>query len=93
MIFRYEFGTDDVGVTWTPKDGNYDPSHYTVQFFENNTKTETITISAESNSLAAQFTASFSTTVDVRAKITVTSKCNQTTNGVFTETLTITSTS
>ncbi len=93
MIFRYEFGTDDVGVTWTPKDGNYDPSHYTVQFFENNTKTESVTISAESNNLVAGFTASFSATVDVHAKITVTSKCNQTTDGVFTDTLTITSTS
>ncbi len=87
----YEFNT--VGVTWRNNDGNYDPSHYTVQLFENNTLTGSTVISAESNRLEAIFAVSFSATVNVYAKITVTSKCNQTSDGVFTDTFTITSAS
>ncbi len=87
----HEFNT--AGVTWRNNDGNYDPSHYTVQLFANNTLTESTVISAESNRSVAEFTASFSGTVNVYAKITVTSKCNQTSNGVVTDTFTITSAS
>ncbi len=87
----YEFNT--AGVTWKNNDGDYDPSHYTVQLFANNTLTESTVISAESDRLVAEFTVSFSTTVNVYAKITVTSKCNQTSDGVFTDNFTITSAS
>ena len=88
MIF-YDFNTAGVRVTWMNNDGLYDPSHYTVQLFANNTLTESSVIFAGSNRLV--FAVSFSATVNVHAKITVTSKCNQTSDGVFTDTITITS--
>ncbi len=90
MIF-YNSTTADVRVTWRHKNGSYDPSHYTVQLFENNTGTESIAIPAENNSLVATFSVSFSGTMDIHARVTVMSKCNQTTDGVVTDTITITS--
>ncbi len=88
MIF-YDFNTAGVRVTWMNNDGLYDPSYYTVQLFANNTLTESSVIFAGSNRLV--FAVSFSATVNVHAKITVTSKCNQTSDGVFTDTITISS--
>ncbi len=76
-----------VRVNWTPHNGNYDPSHFTIQVFEPNTNTaiNSIAISAESNSYEAILAVPFSATMDVYARVTVTSKCNQTTNGVMTD--------
>ncbi len=89
-LFRPEdYNTASVKVNWAHNNGNYDPSHYTVQLFENNTETEYITISAESNSLVAIFSVSFNAMVDVHARITVTSKCNETTKGILTRTIRI----
>ncbi len=80
-----------VEVTWLHTGGNYDPSHYTVQLFVNTADPVTVVISAESNSTLAVFSVPFvNTTVNVTARITVTSKCGQTTTGVFTDTVTIT---
>ncbi len=90
-VIFYEFNTAGVRVTWMNNDGLYDPSHYTVQLIANNNLTESTVIFAESNRLVAVFAASFSATVNVYAKITVTSKCNQTSDGVFTDTIPITS--
>ena len=87
-----EFNTAGVEVNWTHNNGNYDPSHFTIHLFENNTDTqiESIAISAESNSYGAILAVPFSATVyNVYARITVTSKCNQTTNGVVTNTIRI----
>ncbi len=83
-----------VELTWRNTKGNYDPSHYTVQLFANNTLIGSTVISASSR-LVAEFATpfTFSGTVNVYAKITVTSKCNQESDGVFTDTFTITSTS
>ncbi len=90
MIF-YNFTTAVVGVTWGHNNGSYDPSHYTVQLFANNTETESMAIPAENNSFVATFSVSFSGAMDIYARVTVMSKCNQTTDGVVTDTITITS--
>ncbi len=87
-----EVNVAGVRVNWTPNDGNYDPSHFTVQVFESNTNTtaiKSIAISAESNSFEAILAVPFSAPMDVYARITVTSKCNQTTDGVITDTIQI----
>ncbi len=84
-----------VRVNWTHNNnGNYDPSHFTIQVFESDTNTsiKSIAISAESNSFEAILAVSFSATkptMEVYANITVTSKCNQTTDGVLTNTVQI----
>ena len=80
-----------VRVNWTPNDGNYDPSHFTIQLFESDTNTtiKSIAISAESKSFEAILDVPVSTTMNVYARVTVTSKCNQTTNGVTTNTIQI----
>ncbi len=80
-----------VRVNWTPNDGNYDPSHFTVQVFESDTNTaiKSIAISAESNSFEGILAVPVSTTMNVYARITVMSKCNQTTDGVTTNTIQI----
>ncbi len=90
MIESFRRNTAGVDINWIHNNGNYDPSHYTVQLFENNTETKSIAISAESNRLVAVFPA-VSVDVNVYARITVTSKCSQTSDGVFTETITSTS--
>ena len=75
-------------VNWTHTNGSYDPSHFTVQVFDNtNTAIKSIAISAESNSFEAILAVPFSAPMDVYARITVTSKCSQTTDGVMTETI------
>ena len=80
-----------VEVTWNRTDGNYDPSHYTVQLFVNTAELVIVVISAESSSTLAVFSVPFvNTTVSVTARITVTSRCDQTTAGVFADTVTIT---
>ena len=80
-----------VGVNWAHNDSNHDPSHFTIQVFDSNTNTEikSIAISAESNSFEAILTVPFSAPMDVYARITVTSKCSQTTGGVMTDTIRI----
>ena len=80
-----------VRVTWTHNNGSYDPSHFTIQVFEPNTSTaiKSIAISAESNSFEAILAVPFSAPMDVRARVTVTSKCSQTTDGVWTNTIPI----
>ncbi|XP_064404105.1 uncharacterized protein LOC135349505 [Halichondria panicea] len=80
-------GTAGVRVNWTPNDENYDPSHFTIQVFDSNTNTaiKSIAISAESNSFEAILAVPFSAPMDVYACVTVTSKCNQTTDGVMTD--------
>ncbi len=82
----------NVEVTWMHATGNYDPSHYTVQLFVNTADPVTVVISAESNSTLAVFSVPLidTTTVNVNANITVTSKCDLTTTGVSTDTITIT---
>ncbi len=87
-----EVNTATVGVNWTHNNNNYDLSHYTVQLFEDNTETESIAIPAESNTLVAIFSVYFSGTVDVHVRITVTSKCNETTKGTLTRTIQISGT-
>ena len=84
-------GTAGVRVTWTPNDGNYDPSHFTIQVFDSNTNTaiKSIAISAESNSFEAILAVPFSAPMDVYACVTVMSKCNQTTDGVMTDSIRI----
>ncbi len=89
MIGSFRRNTAGVDINWIHNNGNYDPSHYTVQLFENNAETKSIAISAESNRLVAVFAVSFD--VNVYARITVTSKCSQTSDGVFTDTITSTS--
>ncbi len=88
-----EVNMGGVLVNWTHTNGSYDPSHFTVQVFDNNTSTaiKSIAISAESNSLEAILAVPFSAPMDVYiyARITVTSKCSQTTDGVITETIRI----
>ncbi len=89
-----EFNIAGVGVNWTANNGNYDPSHFTVQLFETNTNTEviqSISISAESNTFEAifVFAVPFNAPMSVYANITVTSKCSQTTSGVLTDTIRI----
>ncbi len=80
-----------VRVNWTHNNGNYDPSHFTIQVFESDTNTaiKSIAISAESNSFEAILAVPFSAPMDVYARVTVTSKCNQTTDGVMTDTIQI----
>ncbi len=80
-----------VRVNWTHNDGNYDPSYFTIWLFESNTNTtiNSIAISAESNSYKAILAVPFSGPMNVYACITVTSKCNQTTDGVTTDTIRI----
>ncbi len=80
-----------VRINWTHNDGNYDRRHFTVQVFENNTNTliKSIDISAERNSYEAILTEPISAPIDVYARITVTSKCSQTTDGVLTDTIQI----
>ena len=78
-----------VRINWTHNDGNYDCRHFTVQVFENNTLIKSIDISAERNSYEAILTEPISAPIDVYARITVTSKCNQTTDGVLTDTIRI----
>ena len=77
-----------VQVTWMQALGNYDLSYYTVQLFENNAATRSTVVPAESN-LIAVF--SVPPNVQVRARITVTSKCAQTSTGVSTSNITTTS--
>ncbi len=86
-----EINMAGVRVTWTHNNGSYDPSHFTVQVFESNTNTaiKSIAISAESNSFEAILAVPFSAPMDVRARVTVTSKCSQTTDGVWTSTIPI----
>ena len=88
-----ELNTAGVRVNWTHNDSNsnYDPSHFTIQVFESNTSTaiKSIAISAESNSFEAILAVPFSAPMKVYARITVTSKCSQTTNGVMTNTIQI----
>ncbi len=73
-----------VQVTWIQNIGNYDLSYYTVQLLEANAETQWTVVSAESNSLIAVFSVPFN--VNVSARITVTSKCVQTSTGVSTNT-------
>ena len=65
-----------VQVTWIQNIGNYDLSYYTVQLLQDNAETQSTVVSAESNSLIAVFSVPFN--VNVSARITVTSKCVQT---------------
>ncbi len=80
-----------VRVNWTHNDGNYDPSHFTIYVLESDTNTtiNSIAISAESNSFEGILAVPFSAPMDVYARVTVMSKCNQTTNGVTTNTIQI----
>ena len=77
-----------VNVTWKQEIGNYDLSYYTVQLLQDNAETQSTVVSAESNSLIAVFSVPFN--VNVSARITVTSKCAQTSTGVSTNTIRLT---
>ncbi len=80
-----------VQINWTHNNGSYDLSHFTIQVFESDTNSaiKSIAISAESNSYEAILAVPFSAPMDVYARVTVTSKCNQTTDGVMTDTIRI----
>lgn len=94
-VFRPKLNTGYVEVNWThPIGGQYDPSHYMVQLFEkntetNNTETKSFVVPADSNNVTVSV--SFNSTV--HARISVTSKCNETSNGKSTSTIRIPQTS
>ncbi len=80
-----------VRVNWMHNNGSSDLSHFTILVFESGTNTaiKSIAISAESTSYEAILAVPFSAPMDVYARVTVTSKCSQTTDGVMTDTIRI----
>ncbi len=77
-----------VNVNWNPAIGNYDLSHYTIHLFQGSTK---IGESRAVNSLHAVFAVPVDIGAEIQAKITTTSKCDQTSNGVFTNSVRVVS--
>lgn len=71
-------------VNWTPTVGNYDLSHYTVELFCNS-----ILISSRLVSSGNSTVFFVPVNGEVQARITTTSECNVTSNGVFTDPITI----
>ncbi len=70
-----------VKVFWSPNIGSYDLSHYTVQLLQNDTLISETAINGFEVILFVPVG------MNIRAKITTTSKCGETSKGVYTEIL------
>ncbi len=74
---------NSVKITRFSSVGNYDLSHYTVQLFVNNAETSSIDVSFGTTEIILPVPSN----IDIYAKITATSKCNQTSAEVETNTI------
>lgn len=83
-----------VTANWTPTAGNFDPSHYIIQLFLNDSEVGPRSVSSDNNTVLS-FTVNEilaitePSTLKIQAKITAISKCNMSSTGVFSNAVTI----
>ncbi len=80
-----DFDSGTVEISWTGSSGDFDISHYTIEFLVNGVMTSSIKVSPEI--LSTRFSAPHGGTV--RAKIIVNSACDRSTTGVMTNEITV----
>ncbi len=80
-----DFSTGSVEVSWTGTSGDFDISHYTIEFLVDGVVTSSINVSPDI--LSTRFSAPHG--IPVQASVAVNSACGRSTRGVMTSVITV----